>query len=162
MYQTIGFIGTGNMGSAIAKAAARSGLAETILLANRTPAKAEAVAALCPGRIRPVSWPAAGADELAQADLLVNATSLGMAGQGQFEGFDFLELLPETCLVSDLIYHPAPTELLKHAAALGLETMDGFPLLIHQAVLALEHFTGQAIPVDAVLPALERVVGAQG
>ena len=42
MYQTIGFIGTGNMGSAVARAAARSGLAETILLSNRTPAKAEA------------------------------------------------------------------------------------------------------------------------
>ena len=49
MDQTIGFIGTGNMGSAIAKAAAKSGLAETILLANRTPAKAAALAAELPG-----------------------------------------------------------------------------------------------------------------
>ena len=49
MYQTIGFIGTGNMGSAIAKAAAKSGQAETILLANRTPAKAAALAAELPG-----------------------------------------------------------------------------------------------------------------
>ena len=49
MYQTIGFIGTGNMGSAVARAAAKSGLAETILLANRTPAKAEALAAELPG-----------------------------------------------------------------------------------------------------------------
>ena len=44
MYQTIGFIGTGNMGSAIAAAAGRSGLAQRILLANRTPAKAEQLA----------------------------------------------------------------------------------------------------------------------
>ncbi|MCI9157322.1 MAG: pyrroline-5-carboxylate reductase [Lawsonibacter sp.] len=49
MYQTIGFIGTGNMGSAIAQAAAKSGLAETLLLSNRTPAKAEALAAQLPG-----------------------------------------------------------------------------------------------------------------
>ena len=49
MYQTIGFIGTGNMGSAIAKAAAKSGLAETILLSNRTPAKAAALAEELPG-----------------------------------------------------------------------------------------------------------------
>ena len=49
MYHTIGFIGTGNMGSAVARAAARSGLAQTILLANRTPAKAEALAAELPG-----------------------------------------------------------------------------------------------------------------
>lgn len=45
MYQSIGFIGTGNMGSAIAKAVSASGLAPEILLANRTPAKAEALAA---------------------------------------------------------------------------------------------------------------------
>lgn len=51
MYQTIGFIGTGNMGSAVARAAARSGLAETILLSNRTPAKAEALAAELPGAV---------------------------------------------------------------------------------------------------------------
>ena len=48
MYQTIGFIGTGNMGSAVARAVARSGLAETILLSNRTPAKAEKLAAELP------------------------------------------------------------------------------------------------------------------
>ncbi len=49
MYQTIGFIGTGNMGSAIARAAAGSGLTETILLSNRTSAKAEALSAQLPG-----------------------------------------------------------------------------------------------------------------
>ena len=37
MYKSIGFIGTGNMGGAMAAAAANSGLAERILLANRTP-----------------------------------------------------------------------------------------------------------------------------
>lgn len=51
MYQTIGFIGTGNMGSAIAWAAAWSKQAQRVLLANRTPAKAEALAAQLPGAI---------------------------------------------------------------------------------------------------------------
>lgn len=48
MDQTIGFIGTGNMGSAIAWAAAWSGQAQRVLLSNRTPAKAEALAAQLP------------------------------------------------------------------------------------------------------------------
>ena len=52
MYQTIGFIGTGNMGSAVAKAAAKSGLTETILLSNRTRSKAEDLAAELPGAVR--------------------------------------------------------------------------------------------------------------
>ena len=49
MYQSVGFIGTGNMGSAIAKAVSASGLAAEILLANRTPAKAEELAAQLKG-----------------------------------------------------------------------------------------------------------------
>lgn len=49
MYQTIGFIGTGNMGSAIAWAAAWSKQSDRVLLSNRTQAKAEALAAQLPG-----------------------------------------------------------------------------------------------------------------
>ncbi|MCI8913531.1 MAG: pyrroline-5-carboxylate reductase [Lawsonibacter sp.] len=45
MYQTIGFLGVGTMGSAVARAAAKSRMAEVILLSNRTPAKAEMLAA---------------------------------------------------------------------------------------------------------------------
>ena len=51
MFQSIGFIGTGNMGSAIAKAVHASNLAPTMLLANRTPAKAQALADQLPGAV---------------------------------------------------------------------------------------------------------------
>ena len=51
MYQTIGFIGTGNMGSAVAQAAAHSGLAARLLLANRTPEKARDLAARLEGGV---------------------------------------------------------------------------------------------------------------
>lgn len=153
-------LGAGGAAKAVALGLCEAGA--EVLVANRTPDKLKALTALSPQQMHPIAWPAAGAPELAGADLLVNATSLGMAGQGQFGDFGFLQALPPTCLVSDLIYHPAPTELLRRAAARGLAAMDGFPLLIHQAILALEHFSGQSIPVDAVLPALERAVAAQG
>lgn len=153
-------LGAGGAAKAVAVGLCEAGA--EVFVANRTPDKAKALTALSPHQMHPMAWPDASSPELARADLLVNATSLGMAGQGQFASFDFLSALPEDCLVSDLIYHPAPTELLRRAAARGLATMDGFPLLIHQAILALEHFTGRTIPPDAVLPALERAVGAQG
>lgn len=151
--KTAVLLGAGGAAKAVALGLSEAGA--EVFVANRTPGKVNAITALSPDKIRPVPWPSAALPELARASLLVNATSLGMAGQGQFDDFTFLRSLPKSCLVSDLVYHPAPTELLKNAAALGLATMDGFPLLIHQAVLALEHFTGQAIDPAAVLPALE-------
>lgn len=151
--KTAFLLGAGGAAKAVALGLSEAGA--EVLVANRTPGKVNAIAALSPDKIRPVSWPSAALPELARVSLLVNATSLGMAGQGQFDDFTFLRSLPKSCLVSDLVYHPAPTELLKNAAALGLATIDGFPLLIHQAILALEHFTGQAIDPAAVLPALE-------
>lgn len=153
-------LGAGGAAKAVAVGLCEAGA--EVFVANRTPDKAKALTALFPYQMHLMAWPDASSPELARADLLVNATSLGMAGQGQFGDFAFLQALPPTCLVSDLIYHPAPTELLRRAAARGLAAMDGFPLLIHQAILALEHFTGRTIPPDAVLPALERAVGAQG
>ncbi len=149
-------LGAGGAAKAVALGLSEAGA--TVLVANRTASKAKAITSLCPDKIRPIPWPTADAPDLAGADLLVNATSLGMAGQGEFSDFTFLDALPAACLVSDLIYHPAPTELLRRAEARGLATMDGFPLLIHQAILALEHFTGHAIPPDQVLPALEAAV----
>lgn len=150
-------LGAGGAAKAVALGLSEAGALVSVL--NRTLDRAQAVAALCPGQAVALPWTADTLTQvLPQADLLVNATSLGMAGQGQFDGFDFLRALSGTALVSDLIYHPAPTRLLQEAAALGLETMDGYPLLIHQAILALEHFTGQTIAPAAVLPALERAV----
>lgn len=147
-------LGAGGAAKAVALGLSEAGASVSVL--NRTLDRAQAVAALCPGQAAALPWTADTLTQvLSQADLLVNATSLGMAGQGQFDSFDFLQALPTFCLVSDLIYHPAPTRLLQEAAALGLETMDGSPLLIHQAILALEHFTGQTIHPEAVLPALE-------
>lgn len=150
-------LGAGGAAKAVALGLSEAGALVSVL--NRTLDRAQAVAALCPGQAVALPWTADTLTQvLPQADLLVNATSLGMAGQGQFDGFDFLRALSGTALVSDLIYHPAPTRLLQEATALGLETMDGYPLLIHQAILALEHFTGQTIAPAAVLPALERAV----
>lgn len=147
-------LGAGGAAKAVALGLCEGGAAVTVL--NRTLEKAQAVAHLCPDRAVALPWDDKTlAQVLPHADLLVNATSLGMAGQGQFASFDFLRLLPKTCLVSDLIYHPSPTALLEKAGSRGLATMDGLPLLIHQAILALEHFAGVKIDPADVLPALE-------
>lgn len=152
-------LGAGGAAKAVALGLCQAG-AKRVLLANRTAEKARQAAALCPEVCQAVSWDRQSLCSAAEnAELLVNGTSLGMAGQGEFESFEFLAALPENAWVSDLIYHPAQTELLRRAAALGHRTMNGLPLLVHQGILALEHFTdtpldpGEMVPV--ILNALE-------
>lgn len=147
-------LGAGGAAKAVALGLSDAGA--EVFVANRTAEKADAVTALDPAHIRAIPWPPADQPELASADLLVNATSIGMTGR--FPSYDFLDVLPKTALVSDLVYRGAPTPLLREAADRGLDTMDGYPLLIHQAILALEHFTGQTIDPGRVLPALEAAV----
>lgn len=151
-------LGAGGAAKAAAVGLADAGAAR-VTVANRTEEKARAVAGLIPGQGAVCGWdlPALTA-EAAQCDLLVNATSLGMAGQGEFENLDFLSALPKNALVSDLIYHPVQTQLLRQAKALGHEAMNGLPLLMHQAILALEKFAGTPVPPEKVIPALEALL----
>lgn len=83
---------------------------------------------------------------LPPAALLVNASSLGMAGQPPLD----LDLanLPGDALVYDLVYAPLETPLLAAARARGLETIDGLDMLIGQAAVAFELFFGAAAPDD--------------
>ncbi len=147
-------LGAGGAAKAVAVGLADAG-AERITVANRTRSKAETVAALIPGQGAVADWtPSALARAAAECDLLVNATSLGMVGQGEFDDLSFLQALPRSAMAADLIYHPIETTLLKEAKTLGHKTMPGGPLLIHQAIFALEHFTGAHISPKSVIPTL--------
>ncbi len=80
---------------------------------------------------------------MAACDLLINTTPLGMQGVGaDFENLDFIEKLPRSACVCDLIYAPPKTTLLKNAEARGLKTLNGLPMLIWQAFYAFEIFFG--------------------
>ena len=149
-------LGAGGAAKAVAVGLADAGAA-AITVANRTQAKAEAVAELIQGQGAVTAWSVPALTKAAaECDLLVNATSLGMAGQGAFEDLSFLRALPPAAMAADLIYHPVETTLLKEARALGHKTMNGGPLLIHQAIFALEYFAGVHIsPKSVVLPLIE-------
>jgi shikimate dehydrogenase len=100
-------------------------------------------------------WRAAGYEALPQllggADLLVNATTVGMAGgPTTFPRPVPLERLPAGARVVDLVY-PAPAEgLVAAAAARGLPAQDGRPMLLWQGVRALEEWLAMSVPVEVV------------
>jgi shikimate dehydrogenase len=120
-------------------------------LANRTPARAQALADQLGASIHPIAWEAIG-DLLPRAELLVNTTSLGMHGQ------DALDLdvgrLPSHAVVADLVYVPLETPLLAAAKARGLKTADGLGMLLHQAVRGFELWFHQRPQVTSELRAL--------
>jgi shikimate dehydrogenase len=117
-------------------------------LANRTVARARALADQFGADVHPVGWEAIG-DLLPRAGLLVNTTSLGMHGQPALE----LDAgrLPSHAVVADLVYVPLETPLLAAARGHGLKTADGLGMLLHQAVRGFELWFGRRPEVTSEL-----------
>lgn len=120
-------------------------------LANRTLARAEALAKQFGTDVHPIAWDAIN-DLLPDVKLLVNTTSLGMQGQPSLD-LDVMRL-PQTAVVADLVYVPLVTPLLAAAKARGLKTADGLGMLLHQAVRGFELWFGQRPEVTDELRAL--------
>jgi len=148
-------LGAGGAARAVVLALARSGAA-SVGVVNRTRSTADAAATLA-GAVGAV----VGEGAVAQADLVVNATPLGMERKGAAEGELPCdpELLRPGQVVVDLIYHPPRTRLLDEAEARGASTSNGLSMLVHQAGAAFERWTGTPAPLDAMRAA---VVGEGG
>lgn len=82
---------------------------------------------------------------LSDADILINATPLGMAGGEEFRRLDFIEYLKPSCAVFDMVYRPdgADTALIAAAKRAGLTAIGGERLLYHQGVIAFRLWTGR-------------------
>jgi len=144
-------LGAGGSARAIGAVLLELGIGVT--LANRTRARAERLADDLPG-LRVIDWDRRGA-ALADHALLVNATSLGMAGQPPLE----IDLDPAAAglAVADIVYVPLETPLLTAARARGLPCVGGLGMLLHQAVPGFRAWFG----VDPVVDdALRRFVAA--
>jgi len=129
-----------------------------IHVVNRTAARAASLAERFGPSVR-VAEPDALPGLLAEADILVNTTSLGMEGQPPL-AID-LAPMPKAALVNDLVYVPLETPLLAAARARGLAAVDGLGMLLHQAVPGFERWFGARPEVtpalrDAVLADLGR------
>ncbi|MBK1637520.1 shikimate dehydrogenase [Rhodothalassium salexigens] len=139
-------LGAGGAARAAAVALLDAGVAR-VTVVNRTVARAEALAsALGDARVAVAPWERlAGA--LDGAGLLVNTTSLGMAGQPPLT----LDLAPlaADAVVYDIVYVPLETPLLAAARARGLATVDGLGMLIHQGVPAFRAFFCAEAAADA-------------
>ncbi|TFF94614.1 MAG: shikimate dehydrogenase [Promethearchaeota archaeon] len=82
-------------------------------------------------------------EEISKADLLVNATPLGMYPKIDVSPID-KTLLHEDLFVFDVVYNPLQTKLIKEAKELGCNTLGGLDMLVNQGVLAFEWWTGKS------------------
>ena len=144
-------IGAGGAARAVVLALAGAGAAG-VTVVNRTPERASGVAALAGGAGRVVDVGPEAANEASRADLVVNATPVGMEGTGGAAVAGGWVVPPSSLhggqVVVDLVYAPRPTPWLAAAADAGAATVDGLGMLVHQAAAQLELWTGSPVPVD--------------
>jgi len=148
--------GAGGAGRAVAHALGRAGAGDVAVL-NRSPGPAADAAALAgaEGRVATTA-------DVGTADLVINATPVGMGGGNVAEGGGGAPLPLDTGLlrpgqvVVDLIYHPLETPLLAAASARGALAVNGVGMLVHQAAHAFRRWTGLEPPIDAMAGATRR------
>jgi shikimate dehydrogenase len=127
-------------GAARAIAAALRSHVKHFTIVNRTPQKAENM--ICDLRLwKAEALPWEDCEEaLEGATLLINCTSLGMAGQPPLD--IRLQNLPATATVCDIVYRPLVTPLLQEARMRGNAIVTGLPMLLHQGRLGFRHWFG--------------------
>jgi shikimate dehydrogenase len=145
-------LGAGGASRAISYALAERGADLTILNRRQELDWAENIAGLIGRELgRPVRVLELRRDllagALAGADVLVNATSVGMSPNGDASPVP-PGLLRQDLTVFDVVYNPIETRLLKEAAAAGARTVSGIDMLAWQGALAFELWTGRPAPVD--------------
>ena len=140
----------GGAGRAVAVQCALAGA--RVILANRTQAKAEQVraeiAAMSPAFPAEIA-PEVSAEAVAAADMIVNATPLGMKGAD-------MPLIPPGSLqarhlVYDMVYRAdGDAPQIAAARASGARWIDGLNMLLHQGAISFEHWFGPPAPLDAM------------
>ncbi len=148
-------LGAGGAGRVAALKLAAENVSELFLI-NRTPAKAGSVAAEI--RRRHLNVKVQVGYPRGEVDLLINATSLGLAPDDPlpFDGKQFS--LRQAHAVYDMIYRPAETPFLAAAKAAGSRVANGLGMLLYQGAKALEIWSGQPAPIETMRAALKKNV----
>lgn len=144
-------LGTGGAARAVVLALAGAGAASVAVIGRR-PEAARQCAALA-GRVGEAISPAAAGDvhlAVTSADLLVNATPIGMKGEDELPFGVRPSWISSAHFVVDLVYAPATTPLLVAARQAGASGCNGLGMLIHQAARQVELWTGRPAPLEAM------------
>ncbi len=144
-------LGSGGAAKSIVEAVGRAGAAG-IVVDNRSHGRAVEAAALAPQAAAGTHRDPA---QVEAADVIVNATAVGMAGGPDPDGLPLpAEALRAEHHVIDIVYQPRRTPLLVEAESRGASVANGVGMLVHQAALAFERWTGIDAPIEAMAAAV--------
>jgi len=99
------------------------------------------------------------ADIIAELDLLVDSTPVGMHPNVDVDPVVGADLMHQDLIVYDVVYNPQETVLLQAAKRAGATAVSGLGMLLYQGVIAFEIWTGEQAPVDVMREALQAGIG---
>ena len=176
-------VGAGGAARAVVFGLLRSGTGEIVVL-NRTPERAQTLVSDLGPLPRPLPEGGRGVSSFPRreggwgvrlhalplttetlvesaraADLLVNATTVGMWPHVNGSVWPDSVPIPSHLTVFDLVYNPLETQLLRQARQSGARAIDGLGMLVRQGALAFEMWTGAVAPVEVMREACEQALG---
>lgn len=160
--KTVVVLGVGGAARALAFRLVRSGIASLYLVGRdrkKTQRLINAIRDITGFSAQGVLFASNGFRDLAaQADLVVNATPVGMYPETKlFPPFP-LEDCHRDCMIYDLVYHPLTTAFLSQARRLNLPTLGGLGMLVYQGILACRIWTGFTPPFQPLYQLLEEIL----
>lgn len=157
-------LGAGGAAKAVAFAIAKE--ARELIILNRTSEKTNQLAETLSSRLgKKVAGerltPRITQKELENADILINATSVGMHPQAD-QSLVAPQWLKPNLAVMDIVYNPLETKLAKDAKAAGAQIISGVEMLIYQGAASFEIWTGHKAPVEVMRKAALNQLSAAG
>ena len=152
-------LGNGGAAMAIAAQAALDGASEINIFSRPQSSFAKRTRQLCDDITKTTNATAYNYDtkdtsqlqaSLKNSELLINATSVGMAPNTDASIIEDVSLFHESLLVADIIYEPRMTKFLQIAKSRGCQTCNGMYMLLHQGAKAFKLFTGEEMPVELI------------
>jgi shikimate dehydrogenase len=147
-FRRVVVLGAGGSARGIVYELCRNGAREVAIL-NRTPARAAEIARtlsprfpaahIAAGKLEPVDM----MKEFAGADLIVQCTSLGLAGEWKYFPVSSIE---KTSFFADIVYRKGGTSLVRRLKKRGVPAIDGLGMLAHQAARSFFLWTGKRVP----------------
>jgi shikimate dehydrogenase len=132
------------------------GCAASIVILNRTAPRAAMLADTLRQHFPQLALAVNAIDALDDADIIANATSVGMSPRINESPMPYGCAFPRGAVAFDLVYRPTQTQFLRDAERAGARTIGGLGMLVHQGAAAFKLWTGHDAPAEVMFKAAQR------